>query len=306
MLRLRTAPPRRGSVSVVTHCRQCSSSGSIGACVSKQSLPLAVQPELKHMQPGRLQGRLAHYVLERRRTPCCCKSSSSRAALAVHLSTAPAAPAQDTRLRAVLSAILFTLALGALAAVMPGSVSASPAGSGGGQFSLGAACQGAQCPDALPDFAAYRAQAPWLRLPMAASGLLSFMLHLDVHLKEIIAQHGKATYGILFAIVFCETGLVLTPFLPGAPPRRARHIIVCELHSDQRAANLLILCWHAGRQATPCSLRRARLLRWGPCGCPGCWQPSSCLCGLRSSPRALAFWHMHGCRHYLPHATRQA
>lgn len=41
------------------------------------------------------------------------------------------------------------------------------------------------------------------------------MLHLDKHLAGIIAEHGQATYAILFAIVFCETGLVLTPFLPG-------------------------------------------------------------------------------------------
>ena len=41
------------------------------------------------------------------------------------------------------------------------------------------------------------------------------MLHLDKHLSAIIAEHGKATYAILFAIVFAETGFVLTPFLPG-------------------------------------------------------------------------------------------
>ena len=49
----------------------------------------------------------------------------------------------------------------------------------------------------------------------AGAGLLSFVLHLDKHLSEIIARHGAATYGILFAIVFAETGFVLTPFLPG-------------------------------------------------------------------------------------------
>lgn len=34
-------------------------------------------------------------------------------------------------------------------------------------------------------------------------------------MSNIIAQHGNLTYAILWAIVFCETGLVLTPFLPG-------------------------------------------------------------------------------------------
>jgi membrane-associated protein len=41
------------------------------------------------------------------------------------------------------------------------------------------------------------------------------VLHLDRHLSEIIQQFGVWTYLILFLIVFCETGLVVTPFLPG-------------------------------------------------------------------------------------------
>jgi membrane-associated protein len=45
--------------------------------------------------------------------------------------------------------------------------------------------------------------------------LLDLFLHLDVHLAELIARYGLWTYGILFVIVFCETGLVVTPFLPG-------------------------------------------------------------------------------------------
>jgi membrane-associated protein len=45
--------------------------------------------------------------------------------------------------------------------------------------------------------------------------LVQFVLHLDVHLAELVARYGVLIYGILFAIVFCETGLVVTPFLPG-------------------------------------------------------------------------------------------
>ncbi|MBL9215441.1 MAG: DedA family protein [Opitutaceae bacterium] len=45
--------------------------------------------------------------------------------------------------------------------------------------------------------------------------LLDFILHIDVHIKEIIADYGLWTYGILFLIIFAETGLVVTPFLPG-------------------------------------------------------------------------------------------
>jgi membrane-associated protein len=44
---------------------------------------------------------------------------------------------------------------------------------------------------------------------------VDLFLHLDVHLSELIGTYGTWTYGILFLIVFCETGLVVTPFLPG-------------------------------------------------------------------------------------------
>jgi membrane-associated protein len=45
--------------------------------------------------------------------------------------------------------------------------------------------------------------------------LLDIVLHLDVHLNQWAAQMGNGVYVLLFAIVFCETGLVVTPFLPG-------------------------------------------------------------------------------------------
>jgi membrane-associated protein len=41
------------------------------------------------------------------------------------------------------------------------------------------------------------------------------VVHLDVHLGEFVKEHGVWVYGLLFLIVFCETGLVVTPFLPG-------------------------------------------------------------------------------------------
>jgi len=44
---------------------------------------------------------------------------------------------------------------------------------------------------------------------------IDFFLHLDKHLGAIIQQYGTGTYALLFAIIFCETGLVVTPFLPG-------------------------------------------------------------------------------------------
>jgi membrane-associated protein len=47
------------------------------------------------------------------------------------------------------------------------------------------------------------------------SQLFDFILHIDRHLGEIIADYGTWTYLILFTIIFLETGLVVTPFLPG-------------------------------------------------------------------------------------------
>ena len=45
--------------------------------------------------------------------------------------------------------------------------------------------------------------------------LIDFILHINAHLAELVREHGRWVYGILFVIVFCETGLVVTPFLPG-------------------------------------------------------------------------------------------
>lgn len=45
--------------------------------------------------------------------------------------------------------------------------------------------------------------------------LVDIALHLDKHLAALVAQYGTWIYAILFAIIFCETGLVITPFLPG-------------------------------------------------------------------------------------------
>ena len=45
--------------------------------------------------------------------------------------------------------------------------------------------------------------------------IIDFIVHIDHHLNNLVVQYGGWTYAILFLIVFCETGLVVTPFLPG-------------------------------------------------------------------------------------------
>ena len=53
------------------------------------------------------------------------------------------------------------------------------------------------------------AHMEWLAL------FIDYFLHLDRHLGELIQNFGGLTYLILFLIIFCETGLVVTPILPG-------------------------------------------------------------------------------------------
>lgn len=107
------------------------------------------------------------------------------------------------------------------------------------------------------------------------AGLLDFALHLDKHLSAIIVKHGKATYGILWAIVFAETGLVLTPFLPGHPqPFLATAILPWCLLSglknqrhnlpDQEAQIWLTILSIFGVQGTPFCLPLGHLQHWGP------------------------------------------
>ena len=45
--------------------------------------------------------------------------------------------------------------------------------------------------------------------------LIDFILHIDKHLVDLVNEYDKGTYLVLALIIFCETGLVVTPFLPG-------------------------------------------------------------------------------------------
>ena len=47
------------------------------------------------------------------------------------------------------------------------------------------------------------------------TAFIDIVLHLDAHLLALTQQYGVWIYAILFLIIFCETGLVVTPFLPG-------------------------------------------------------------------------------------------
>jgi membrane-associated protein len=61
--------------------------------------------------------------------------------------------------------------------------------------------------------------------------LIEFALHFDKHLELFVQQYGILTYAILFLIIFCETGLVVTPFLPGDSLLFAAGALSASLHT---------------------------------------------------------------------------
>lgn len=68
--------------------------------------------------------------------------------------------------------------------------------------------------------------------------LLDYVLHLDTYLVSFVAQHGAWTYLLAFAVIFCETGLIITPFLPGDSLLFVLGSIAAQ---EQNPLNILIL-----------------------------------------------------------------
>jgi membrane-associated protein len=78
--------------------------------------------------------------------------------------------------------------------------------------------------------------------------LINFVLHLDKELPKLVASYGLWTYGILFGIIFMETGLVVTPFLPGDSLLFAAGSIAAQEVAGETALNiwaLWLLCFVA-------------------------------------------------------------
>jgi membrane-associated protein len=73
------------------------------------------------------------------------------------------------------------------------------------------------------------------------SQLVDFVLHIDTHLLDLAATYGRWIYGILFAIVFAETGLVVLPFLPGDSLLFAAGAIAATGALDARLLALLMM-----------------------------------------------------------------
>jgi membrane-associated protein len=75
--------------------------------------------------------------------------------------------------------------------------------------------------------------------------LIDFILHIDAHLAEIIADFGPWTYAILFAIIFVETGLVVMPFLPGDSLLFAAGAFAARPDTGLNVHLLALLLWFA-------------------------------------------------------------
>lgn len=69
--------------------------------------------------------------------------------------------------------------------------------------------------------------------------LIDFVLHIDVHLVEIVNNYQTWTYLILFLIIFAETGLVVTPFLPGDSLLFAAGAIIAKPETE---LNIFLMC----------------------------------------------------------------
>jgi hypothetical protein len=87
--------------------------------------------------------------------------------------------------------------------------------------------------------------------------LVDLLLHADRYLLDIVATYGRWIYGILFLIVFAETGLVVTPFLPGDSLLFAAGAIAATGSLDITTAGVLLLVAAIGGDAVNYSVGRA-------------------------------------------------
>ena len=71
--------------------------------------------------------------------------------------------------------------------------------------------------------------------------IVDFVLHIDVHLQELFTTYGIWVYGILFLIIFSETGFVVTPFLPGDSLLFAAGALVAATQGSPESMNIHML-----------------------------------------------------------------
>jgi membrane-associated protein len=76
--------------------------------------------------------------------------------------------------------------------------------------------------------------------------LIDIFFHLDAHLDQWMAAYGLWIYGILFVVIFCETGLVVTPFLPGDSLLFATGALAARPGSPLQLGWIIVLLCSAG------------------------------------------------------------
>jgi membrane-associated protein len=86
--------------------------------------------------------------------------------------------------------------------------------------------------------------------------LIDLFLHLDVHLAAFVEAHGTAVYALLFGIIFAETGLVVTPFLPGDSLLFASGAIAATGALDVRLVGVLLFAAAVAGDAVNYSIGR--------------------------------------------------
>jgi membrane-associated protein len=91
--------------------------------------------------------------------------------------------------------------------------------------------------------------------------LIDLLLHVDRYLLELVANYGVWIYGILFLIVFAETGLVVTPFLPGDSLLFATGALAASGALDVRIAAILLVAAAIAGDAVNYSVGRSAGLR---------------------------------------------
>lgn len=119
--------------------------------------------------------------------------------------------------------------------------------------------------------------------------MLDFILHIDQHLLAFVSAHGAWAYALLFLIIFCETGLVITPFLPGDSLLFAAGTIAANTHQALHIHVLFILLLIASTLGNTTNYFIGRFV--GP---KVFYSPSSWLLNQNHLKVAHAFYEKHG------------
>jgi membrane-associated protein len=89
------------------------------------------------------------------------------------------------------------------------------------------------------------------------TNLIDFLLHVDTYLLDLIARYGAWVYAVLFAVVYAETGFVVTPFLPGDSLLFAAGALAATGALDWRLLLVLIIVAAAGGNAVNYAIGRS-------------------------------------------------